>query len=206
MMLSRPVTRIVYWPFALPSAMLAGADRWLRTNLDQIGASYELQTWLQLDHHTESDLDGADLLFVGGGNTFHLLDQVTRAGLIDVVGRFVDHGGDYYGGSAGAVLACDNIAIAEGHDPNEARLLDLRALHLISNTSILPHFTIAQLDTARRWAATGRSTLIGLPENAGLCHDNGTFTVVGDGTVSVMNASTTRAYRTGQSFTVHQPR
>lgn len=122
-----------------------------------------------------------------------------------MVRRFVADGGDYYGGSAGAVLACDNIAIAEGHDPNEAGLLDLRSLRLISGASILPHFTIVQLDTARRWATSIGGTLIGLPEDAGLCHDNGIFIVVGGGTVHVVDESTTRSDRTGQSFKLHRP-
>ena len=49
----------------------------------------------------------------------------------DAVRTFVSSGGDYYGGSAGAVLACESIAIAEGHGPNEVGLTDLTGLGLL---------------------------------------------------------------------------
>ncbi len=47
-MFHRRTTRIVYWPVALPPAMLASADRWLRDGLDALQVSYELDTWTDL--------------------------------------------------------------------------------------------------------------------------------------------------------------
>lgn len=199
-MLHSPMTRIVYWPFALPLSMVPDADAWLRGNLDGIAALDELETWLRLDDHARSDLDAAHLLFGGGGNTFGLLDQVIRAGHLDPIRRFVAGGGDYYGGSAGAVLACDDIAIAEGHDPNDALLGDLTALGLLHGVSILPHFSEAQLESAREWAKSRQRTLIGLPEAVGLRHDNGIFTVVGHRAVHVMDPTSIRSYPAGEVF------
>jgi dipeptidase E len=200
LMLHRLLTRIVYWPFALPASMLTEADVWLRDRLDQVGATYTLETWSKLEHHTASDLDGVDLLFVGGGNTFRLLDHVGRAGFLDPVRRFVADGGDYYGGSAGAVLACDDIAVAEGHDPNDVGLSNLTALGLLHGVSVLPHFTESQLESAQRCTSRHRRTLIGLPENAGLRVYNGIVTVVGDGTVYVIDQSSTSTHSADQTF------
>ena len=132
-MLHRQTTRIVYWPVALPPALAASADQWLRTNLDSLGTGYQLDTWEDLDRHRASELtpDDVDLLFVGGGNTFRLLDAVRRSRFLEPVRAFWHDGGDYYGGSAGAVLACETIAIAEGHDANDCNLKDLAALGLM---------------------------------------------------------------------------
>lgn len=64
--------------------------------------------------HDESDpaaaVAGAEVLFVGGGNTFRLLRGVQAAGLVEVVRRRVRAGElSYLGSSAGTNLACPTI-------------------------------------------------------------------------------------------------
>lgn len=180
--------RIVYWPFALPESMRPTADRWLRDNLDDLGVEYELDTWTSLAdrHPTELTTAHADVLFVGGGNTFRLLDHVRRAGFVGAVREFRRAGGDYYGGSAGAVLACESIAIADGRDVNEPGLTDLTALGLIQGVAILPHFTTDQREAAQRWVRHHGVTVLGLPETVGLhCAGDGA-TIVGSGMLTVM--------------------
>lgn len=185
-MLHRSTTRIVYWPFALPGDVCATADDWLRGNLDRLGVGYRLDTWQSLDDHRTSDLnrDDVDLIFVGGGNTFRLLDHIRQRGFVAAVQGFWLAGGDYYGGSAGAVLACETIEIAVGHDPNEPGLEDLTALGLLAGASVLPHFTEDQLPAASQWAADHDAVVWGLPESAGLQCRDGRATVIGVGQLS----------------------
>lgn len=180
------MTRIVYWPFALPAALCATADTWLRSNLDQLAVGYQLDTWQSLDDHRPEELtrDEVDLIFVGGGNTFRLLDHLRQHGFIEPVRQFWMTGGDYYGGSAGAVLACEEIAIAEGHDANEPGLEDLSALGLLTGVAILPHFTEDQLPAARQWAAGHGTVVWCLPESVGLQCRDGRATVIGVGRFS----------------------
>lgn len=53
----------------------------------------------------------ADAFFVGGGNTFRLLDRVARTGLLEPIRRAVlERGAVYMGASAGSNLACPTIA------------------------------------------------------------------------------------------------
>ena len=68
--------RLLYWPLALEGDMLAGAEAWLRDQVDQQGSSVDVQTWTTLEGKEPADLNGVDLLFVGGGNTFWLLQQL----------------------------------------------------------------------------------------------------------------------------------
>ncbi len=88
------------WPFALPESMWANAALWLQANLEKLGASFELTTSLTSSHSSGREFEAGDLLFVGGGNTFRLLDLVPRSGLLEPVRHFVAAGRDYYGGSA----------------------------------------------------------------------------------------------------------
>ena len=196
------MTRIVYWPFALPAAMCTTADEWLRSNLDQLDVDYRLDTWQRLDDHRPSELtrDRVDLIFVGGGNTFRLLDQVKRNGFTEPVREFWMAGGDYYGGSAGAVLACEGIEIAEGHDSNEPGLKELSALGLLAGVSVLPHFSEDQLPAARQWAEDHGSTVWGLPESVGLQCRDGRALVIGAGRLSRISGSAVDHVESGDTI------
>lgn len=199
-MLHRPVTRITYWPFALPAPLACEAQAWLRGNLDALGLDYELDVWQDLQQHRPEELTTArtDVLFVGGGNTFQLLDAVQRGRFADAVRDFVGLGGDYYGGSAGAVLACESIAIAEGHDPNDVGLSDLTGLRLLSGVAVLPHFTPDQLGQAQDWSRTHQIPVLGLPESSGLhCHHT-TAEIVGTGVLVEIGRDAVREHTPGQ--------
>jgi dipeptidase E len=54
-------------------------------------------------------VEEAEALFVGGGNTFRLLDRLQRLGLLDPIRGRVRGGMPYLGVSAGANLACPSI-------------------------------------------------------------------------------------------------
>ncbi|MFD6179107.1 MULTISPECIES: Type 1 glutamine amidotransferase-like domain-containing protein [unclassified Isoptericola] len=188
-MLGGRTARIVYWPFALPPATVPTADAWLRGGLSALGVPFELDTWESLAGRSPTELTTADVLFVGGGNTFRLLDHVRRHGFVPAVREFWRSGGDYYGGSAGAVLACESIAIADGHDPNEPGLTDLDGLGLVEGATILPHFDVDHLESAERWAHRHGTTVLGIPETVGLhCTSDGA-TVVGSGFLTVVSPS-----------------
>lgn len=203
-MLRRPTTRIVYWPFALPPELLSSADNWLRGNLDSLGASYELDTWQSLAHHDPSELTvrAVDLLFVGGGNTFLLLEMVQRHEFLEPVRGFWQSGGDYYGGSAGAILACESIGIAAGHDLNEPGLDNLTGLGLIAGVAILPHYTEPQLAEASKWAVDNECVVLGLPESVGLRCNEGSATAIGEGHVSRITAKAVELLPVGESFAI----
>ena len=178
MLASQP--RVLYWPFALPDSMLDDAKDWLAAALDRFGFAGTLDAWTTLADHDHAELDEFDLLFVGGGNTFKLLHEVRSRGFLEPVRRFVELGGAYYGGSAGALLACDDISIADGHDPNDIGLTDLRSLGLVPRLAILPHYEPSSENSAQQWAQDNQSRLLGLPERTGLVVTAPEMLVVGD--------------------------
>ena len=63
--------------------------------------------------HTQADpvatVNSADAVYVGGGNTFRLLADLERLGVLDALRRRVLAGMPYVGISAGTVLACPTI-------------------------------------------------------------------------------------------------
>jgi dipeptidase E len=92
--------------------------------------------------HREADpvaaVQAAEVLFVGGGNTFRLLRAVRRAGLLEPVRRRVAAGElSYLGSSAGSNLACP--AIRTTNDMPIVQPDSLQAFGLIP-FQINPHY------------------------------------------------------------------
>ena len=61
---------------------------------------------MELDVVTIEDLDRADALFVGGGNTFRLLKKLQVGNLLDPIRERVRGGLPYIGSSAGSMISC----------------------------------------------------------------------------------------------------
>jgi dipeptidase E len=94
---TRGVERAVFIPFA------AVGLPW-----DKYAARVRKATGLALDIVARK-LGDADLIVVGGGNTFQLLRECRQRGLLPQIARRVRAGTKYLGWSAGANLACPTI-------------------------------------------------------------------------------------------------
>ncbi|MEJ7651748.1 MAG: Type 1 glutamine amidotransferase-like domain-containing protein [Nakamurella sp.] len=172
------VERVLYWPFALSGNILSTADQWFRSSLASLDLHPEVVTWTSLAGRHGDELGEFDLLHVGGGNTFRLLDHIRHHEFLTPVRDFVHRGGGYYGCSAGAVIACADIQIAASRDPNDVGLVDLDALALVPTYSVLPHHD-GDVERPVSWAREHHRALIAIPERGGLRCWLGTFTAIG---------------------------
>ena len=91
--------RAFFVPFA---AVRFSWDEYLRRVADATGFNLKIA-------HAASDLETADLIVVGGGNTFQLLKECRERRLLEVIRARVAGGCRYLGWSAGAVLSCPTI-------------------------------------------------------------------------------------------------
>jgi dipeptidase E len=88
---------------------------------------------------TVAALDRADIVFISGGNTFHLLHHMKASGFFDEIGPRVDAGLVYVGSSAGSVSATQDIAYAASvDDPSKGGNLGTQGLGFIDRP-VLPH-------------------------------------------------------------------
>ncbi|MEK7174678.1 MAG: Type 1 glutamine amidotransferase-like domain-containing protein [Patescibacteria group bacterium] len=78
-------------------------------------------------------LDGKDIVYVQGGNTFYLLKHVRASGFDKVVKELIGKGTVYVGVSAGSYIACPTIEMASWKNPdkNTVGLTDLTGLGLV---------------------------------------------------------------------------
>jgi len=98
-----PRRRLLFVPFAL--ADTAGYSVKFRQRLAREGIEVE---GLSLDTGRQQ-LEEAQAVFTGGGNTFRLLARLQGAGLLDPLRHRVQAGLPYLGASAGSNLACPTI-------------------------------------------------------------------------------------------------
>lgn len=91
----------------------------------------------ELENKTEADLSAAladaDIVYLTGGNTFFLLEQMRACNFEKVIREFLDRGGLYIGSSASTIAACPDIDyVRTMDDPEKAlSLTDTRGLNLI---------------------------------------------------------------------------
>lgn len=112
--------------------------------LDVSSASYE---------SIVSALTKNDIIFVGGGNTFYLLQELRRSGADKIVAQEVNKGKLYIGESAGAVIACPDIGHCSGMDSPEKApdLTDYTGLGLV-DFYIVPHIGNEEMGEAAKKA------------------------------------------------------
>ena len=144
----------------------------------------------------------ADAVFVGGGNTFHLLRACYEHGLVDAVRARVAAGAPYVGWSAGANLACPTIRTTNDMPVVEPPSLD--ALGLVP-VQINPHYTDAHPDghqgetraqrLAEFVAANPGAPVVGLPEGTALRVDGADVRVLGGAGARVFDAASPEGRR-----------
>ena len=79
------------------------------------------------------EVEQAPAFFVGGGNTFRLLDRMQREGLVDLIRKRVADGAAYLGASAGSVVAGPSIKTTNDMpivQPSTFAALGLLGFHL----------------------------------------------------------------------------
>lgn len=98
------VDRILFVPYAVDDY-----DRYL-----EFMTARRLDAGLELEGiHRAADpvwaVEEADAVYIGGGNSFRLLNKLYEVGLLDVIRRRVNEGIPYMGVSAGSNMACPTL-------------------------------------------------------------------------------------------------
>ncbi|PYQ08641.1 MAG: dipeptidase PepE [Acidobacteria bacterium] len=99
-----PVRRLVFVPFALHDREDYTAR--VRSRFEKEGIEVE---GLRPDLAAAAAIEGAHAVFVGGGNTFRLLDTLQRTGVLEPLRRRARDGAPYLGASAGTNIAAPTI-------------------------------------------------------------------------------------------------
>ena len=88
----------------------------------------------------KTQLEAADIIYVSGGNTFYLLQELRRTGTDELLVREIDKGKLYVGESAGAIVVAPDIGYSAAMDSVEKApgLDDYTGLGLV-DFFVVPH-------------------------------------------------------------------
>ena len=196
--------RVLYWPMALPFEQHVSAEQWLREALAPRG-SFDIVMWSSVADRNPEELAEFDLIFIGGGNTYALLDDIQRHQLLEPVRQFVADGGSLYGGSAGAVLAGADIGTAAPFDANDVGIKDTSALNLLFGASLLPHYEPRHADWLRRYVARTSATVIAIPERGGVAVRDDRAHNLGPESVAIFGPGVHHLVHAGESWALSTP-
>ena len=159
------------------------------------GAGLEL-LHLRWDASPLATLARAGALFMGGGNTYALLERLRASGLVDAIRERVRAGMPYVGASAGANVAGPNILTT--NDWNVVALGRFDALGLVP-FNINPHYTETDPamapysetrdDRIREYHAVNANPVVGLEE--------GSWVIVEDGAVTARGTARVKLFERG---------
>ena len=86
-----------------------------------------------------STISQCDIIYVSGGNTFYLLNELRKSRVWQAIKNAVKAGKIYIGESAGAILAAPDTRYATPMDENSPNMSDFTGLNLVG-FCVVPHF------------------------------------------------------------------
>lgn len=164
---------VVYVPVALGLDDYAPATDYATTALGR-----PVETWTDLRVRSSEEIDAQAGIFIGGGNTYSLLNEIRASQLVAALARAADCR-VLYGGSAGAVILGADIGTASFFDPNDVGLDDTAGLALLGAHAVWCHFVEDHLEPLRLWIETSSMPVLALTERSGAEVDRGVVTSIG---------------------------
>lgn len=173
--------RILYLPFAAAPKQ-NGYDEsinWLTETLENVGQDHHFSIDVPRDDKEirSISLDDYDAVYIGGGNTYRLLDIVKGCKLDDKIIKFYKNGGVIYGGSAGAIILGKTIKTVA-----EENLFDSKnqnGTDLVNGLSIRCHFVEDDKDAIRKVAIKINTNILCLSERSGVMLTGGVLRDIG---------------------------
>ncbi|MBA3788830.1 Type 1 glutamine amidotransferase-like domain-containing protein [Patescibacteria group bacterium] len=171
--------RFLYIPIALRGHKLyPTAHLWMNsiTELHE-RADTQFETVDDPSKYTLETLKEFNGIYIGGGNTWSLMQELKNSGFADILIQYIEAGGQVYGGSAGAIIMGKKINTHD--DENKIGLEDVSGFNLLNNFSVACHFKDEQNDRFRTWAIDNNLPIVCLPEESGLVIENGSALCAG---------------------------
>lgn len=111
-----------------------------KTALDSLGL---LIKDLEITQHDTKEiaqcLEECDYIYVSGGNTFFLIQELRRTGADKLIVEQVENGKPYIGESAGAMVISPNTEYAQKIDDPPSQMPDFKGLNIVKFYPV-PHF------------------------------------------------------------------
>ena len=194
--------RLLYIPVAMPSTSYSFGQCYDRitTTFKRYGLQ-RVDMWTDLRDRKYEDLAKYSAVFIGGGNTFHLLNLMRKTRFDRLLIRYIKDDKPVYGGSAGAILLGRDIGTAYfggDADKNEVGIKNLKGLNFANGYSLSCHHNKKSYDkdVIKYSTRTGIPT-IALPDGTGLHVKGKMIVVVGPKSATVFKGKARKVVKAG---------
>jgi len=126
--------------------------------------------WTDLTNKKIDDLKDFGGIYIGGGNTYKLLDNIYSSNFDEVLGEYYSKGGLIYGGSAGAIILGKTISIVT--EENVANYTYEDGLNLLNGRSVICHYNEEKKAPLSMFIENNKTDIIVLTEKSGVIVSN----------------------------------
>lgn len=116
---------ILYVPLAMESNNYDGCFEWIQEELKDVKVPGIVMIRSR-EELAGKDLENYSAIFIGGGNTYKLLNDLKVSGSFEKIRSYMENDGIVFGGSAGAIIFGENIDSCACMDQNEIGLMDTK--------------------------------------------------------------------------------
>lgn len=131
--------KILYIPFAWPDSTYDGCLEFMTEELKDVDKA-GIDMVRTPEELLSKNFNDYACLYIGGGNTFKLLDILKNSGNFEKIKDYLNNDGIVYGGSAGAIIFGKDLDSCITDDENEVGLEDSTGFNMINGYSLLCHF------------------------------------------------------------------
>ena len=130
----------LYIPLAMEQELYDSCYEWITGELETVEIP-SIEMVRRADELSTKNLNDYSFLFIGGGNTFKLLNDLKICGAFEKIEEYLDNGGVAFGSSAGAIIFGKDLEACRLDDANDVKLSDINGFDILKGISILCHYT-----------------------------------------------------------------
>lgn len=194
---------ILYIPLAKQSESYPSCYEWIKGELKDVDVP-NIEMVTSATDLFNKNLENYSALFIDGGNTFKLLNDLKDSGSFEKIKEFIENDGIVFGTGAGAMILGQCIDTCKYTDKNEVGLQDLIGFALINYFSILCDFPSQdaeknELNKNYLLELSKEEKIISLPEEDTIYYENGKFEVIGNRLFYIFEEGNIITYNSNQN-------
>ncbi len=167
-----PNKKILFLPLALRGIRpFDDCLTWIKATFLPLNIT-NIEMWTDLSEHQGNELFEFAAVYIGGGNTYSLLGQILECGFDRHLVDYVSHGGDIYGGSAGAALLGKDIRTVSHIDHNNIGLAEIKGLNLVKDYAVWVHYQPQDDELIYEYQGKYNQSVLAISERSGIILDS----------------------------------
>lgn len=188
---------ILYIPLAMDEKKYDGCKEWFRAEIKHFNHDkFEMvESSLEL---SQKNFNNYSALFIGGGNTFKLLNDIKQNGNYEKIVEYLNNDGIIFGGSAGAIIFGEDINSCLIDDGNKVGLDNTKGFNFLKDYSLLCHLKNKNLNKNLEYLSvfSKNRKMLYLAEESVVFINNNKISLIGDNKYVI--------FKNGKYF-IHRP-